>query len=72
MYRRSLIALLLLCSTVAVAGGQTRQSVHGEGIIVSEDRREGLFNIRAVKVGDRIEGSFRFVTGNLLDPKKGF
>lgn len=68
MLRRSFIALLLLCSTAAVADGPPRQIVVGQGVAVSEDRREGEFEIRAAKVllpaGPRIEGKFRFATGN--------
>jgi hypothetical protein len=69
MLRKSFIALLLLLvSSVAVADGTVRQGVVGQGVAVNSEGREGAFTIRAVKVtteqGTRIEGNFRFSTGN--------
>lgn len=68
MLRKTLIAMLLVVSSAAVANGPTRQGIAGTGILTNADGQQAHFGIQAIKIIHRnnahIAGNFRFVAAN--------
>ncbi|MCS6775997.1 MAG: hypothetical protein RMJ43_12675 [Chloroherpetonaceae bacterium] len=68
MLRKTLIAMLLVVSSAAVANGPTRQGISGAGILTNADGQQAHFGIQAVKIIHRnnahVAGNFRFVAAN--------